>query len=152
MASIQDHPEATPRTWHIGFLSRPFSNWWDIFSPSWCRHVLAYGYVLQSDRWIVVDPAQDRTLVAVMTTHEFDDWLATVLIQDPIILRIPAGPGDSFTNRIFQTCSSIVARIAGLKGSAWRPMALIRMLKAQKAEIIYGPQHEREGETAEGRP
>jgi hypothetical protein len=149
---IPDHPMGTPRRWQVAFLPRGVQHWWDLFSPPWCRHVLCYGYVLQSQRWIVVNPAQDRTLVAVMTDDELESFLAQLLLEEPVIYKVMAGPGDSYANRIFQTCSSTVSRIIGLRGSAWRPMALIRMLKRENAEIIHGPKNEREGETAEGRP
>lgn len=138
-------PGETPRTWRVVFLKRSIQHWWDFFSPPWCRHVLAYGYVLPADRWIVVNPLQDRTMVSLMTSEQIDEWLDALVDEEPVIYRVEAGPGDTYANRIFQTCSSVISRVIGLPGSAWRPMALVRMLERTNATIIHEPGNERQG-------
>lgn len=148
-ASIGD--EYTPIWWNVVFLPRDFRTWWDVFSPRWCRHVLAFGYVPHSDRWLVVDPQEDRTIVAAMTDKQFDAHLELWLAQDPYILRVKSGGGSLYANRTLQTCSSIVARVIGLSRGAWRPSLLMRRLRELNAEIRRTP-HELQGASPPRRP
>lgn len=143
--------EFTPIWWNVVFLPRDFRSWWDIFSPRWCRHVLAYGYVPHSDRWLVVDPQENRTIVAAMTDAQLDAHLELWLGQDPYIVRIKSGDGSRYANRALQTCSSVIAQTIGLDRSAWRPALLMQRLRDLNAEIRRTP-NELQGQGPRGRP
>lgn len=131
--------DRSPLWWHVVFLGRDAERWWDRLSPRWCRHVLCYGWSEAGDRWLVVDPMVCRTSVEVLDDEGFDqralDW------RDAVIVRVKRRDGVDARAALAQTCSSIVARVIGLSGSAWRPMALVRRLRAEAAEIVRDPAH-----------
>lgn len=139
----------SPSVWWVAFIERDIEHWWDLLSPRWCRHVMCYGYSVHLNCWIVVNPAEPKTVVSAVPDIAFNATLDLLTSGDATIFLVRAQPGEASTNRIFQTCSSIVARVIGL-GSAWRPMALVRTLRRIKAEVRHDP-NEHQGKRPRGR-
>ena len=135
--------EGAIRYWHLMFLWREIEHWWDIFNPPSMRHVLAYGYNTDCECWVIVNPAQSMTVVQVMNEKAFDLWLSEQLTTKPQVFRAPAKEGSDYSNRIIQTCTTVVARLIGYP-SALRPITLMRMLAAQKAERVFVDEHQNE--------
>lgn len=135
-----------PIWWNVVFLERAATSWWDLLSPRWARHVLAYAWCTSSEAWIVVDPQDSGTAVYAVPDYEFDDLLGGWINVGATILRIRRQALPATHGRALQTCSSIIGRIVGAK-SAWRPMALFRSLMALEAEIRH-PLNEHQGKSA----
>lgn len=132
-----------PIWWNVVFLERDAESWWDVFSPRWARHVLAYGFSEPLQAWVIVNPMADQTLIEVVPDASFDDHLAAWVETGAVILRVKASSSRPEAGRLLQTCSSIIGRIVGAQ-SAWRPTALFRTLLAQGAEVRHDP-HEHQG-------
>jgi len=131
--------------WYVAFLHKQRESWWDYLSPEHLRHVICFGYSAKNRSWVIVDPTEKATFIRILR-DDFEIWYANLIATDPIVYHIEAQEGSAFSNRIFQTCSSIVGRIIGLRGSAWRPSSLLKILQDEKA-VRKHPQHEPEGQT-----
>jgi len=120
--------------WNVVFISKPLENWWDIFNPEKYRHVMAYGYAASLNCWVIVDPLESVTSISVLSNADFDYWLGNLVIQDVEIYQIKRRiPIKMHKNRIFQSCSTIIARMIGLNRSAWRPCDLVKILAEENA-------------------
>lgn len=131
-------PGMTPTFWNIAFMPRDREHWWDWLSPRWCRHVLAYGYAIDSDCWIIVDPWQSRTILRAVPNDQMDDFLRLWMAEGAAILRVRAKDEAPTMTRGAQVCTTIVGRVTGCGHGAWRPLTLARNLVAE-AEIRHDP-------------
>ena len=137
----------TPVYWNVAFIGRPVEHWWDVLSPWWARHVVAFGYVPAVDAWVIVNPGVERTAVAAVPDRAFRGGVEAAALADmTTMVRIEAGACRASEGRVLQTCATIVARVIGRK-SAWRPVGLLKHLKAEGAEVI----HEHQGQGPKGR-
>jgi len=125
----------TPSYWHVVFVGRPFRHWFDIFSPSWARHVFAYAYLLKYDKWVIVDPLHNKTAIMMLDNPDMDAYLDTIEAVGTKIYTVAAEEGSVYSGRLLQTCSSVVLRIIGLKGSACTPRGLIKILERNNAKV-----------------
>lgn len=141
----------TPTYWTVVFLPRDRERWWDVFSPRWCRHVLAYAFVASEQRWLVVDPTESRTQIGILGDDAFFEQHTAWKRAGASLLRVKSGQSNARNHRLMQNCSTIVARTIGLGGCAWRPMALYRILKRDNAEILE-MSDEHQGKGAKRRP
>lgn len=132
-------PTVTPLVWNIAFCSSSVSSWWDVLSPAWCRHVLAFGFSPGTQTWTVVECGDDRLMVlSIPDGPVFDEWLARLMRAKAVILRHTAKDAPSHRHRIGVWCSSMVGRLTGVPGGAWRPMVLYRSLVADGAQPAFG--------------
>lgn len=124
--------------WNIAFMSSNTRSWWHMFSPAWCRHVAAFGYVPASDCWIVIDPAAQRTVVYGIPDVEFTAFIEELQARCAVIVRIKARNAAAGAHRFGNWCSTTVARLTGVSGGAWRPLALYRSLLRNGATRVFG--------------
>lgn len=128
-----------PAVWNVAFIPAPYRNLWDIVSPKWCRHVAAFAYVPATESWIAIEPAEDRTLAMGLPDDALDIWVDDLRRRGAIILRIAAEKGRANQHRFGPVwCSTMIARLIGVPGGAWRPLALYRNLRRRGAEPVFG--------------
>lgn len=124
--------------WNIAFLPSRERTWWDVFSPRWCRHVVCFGYAASTLTWVVVETARERTVIMSLEEAAFDAWLDDLWRRQPIILRYTAKNARDHEHRLGVWCSTMVARLCGVTGGAWRPLALYRSLRRDGAQAVFG--------------
>ena len=129
-----------PVYWNVAFLRRHAAeNWWDHLSPPWARHVMAYGWCPETSCWIVVNPAEEHLAISAVPDAAFSPLLAVQKLDRAVIIRVPARDDCSSRFRIAMHCATVVARTVGVRGSAWRPIALARTLLKGPHEVISDP-------------
>lgn len=155
LASAVRHEGAavTPAIWRVVFLPRKLRNWWDLFSPFGFRHCVAYAYCVASDAWLIFDPADDYLLLtSIPSGSTFHKLNADYFAAASLILEVERCEGGVFQHRVGQWCSSQIARLLGVRGSAWRPYALAKTLIANGALVIHKAESDEfESEGSEGR-
>jgi len=129
----------SPIWWNVMFLPQPQSNWWDFFMPHWARHVLCYGWCVHAKAWVVVNPTLEKTFVMVLSDMAFDEYFNGLDVDNATILQVKGGKSGFFDQRILQTCSTVVARVIGIKGPALTPFMLYKRLRAVNATIKADP-------------
>lgn len=134
-------PLAGERYWNVVFLRRSRSErWWDRLSPAWCRHVLCFSYEPSVDAWLMVDPIEPRTVVSLQGNEQLQACIAAWKADGAVWCRVCAEGVGGYDHRWLQTCSSIVARVVGVRGGAWRPIALARSLASHSTyEVMHDP-------------
>ena len=125
-----------PIAWHVVFYGRRRHNWWDLFSEPALRHVACYGYVSSFDAWVVFDARDFQTVVAVVPWSQIDDLRLLWGGAPSVHLLIDAKTCPVHAHRVGQWCSTAVARVVGVRGSAWRPWALLKTLLQENAEVV----------------
>ena len=128
-----------PSWWNVAFMPSNEKSWWDFLTKTWCRHVLAYGYVQRINSWVVVNPARYKTVVSIIPDDEFTDYLTYIVSEKSTILQIKGGVSKLHHQRILQNCSTVVARVIGIEGKALTPLMLFRTLKANNATVKTDP-------------
>lgn len=131
----------TPSVWTVVFVPKEGVDWFDWLSPKWARHVLAYGYVIPANAWVVFDPVEEFHQVRIVPDDEMRQWIALIRLAGCKALRIHQGPGGKYNARIGNWCTQTVARLIGLKSSALRPVALYRDLLRAGAYTVLEEQH-----------
>ncbi len=134
--------------WDIVFVPGPRSSWYDWLSPSWCRHVMAYGYAYKVGAWVIVNPTEKFTMVDVLPEKQFERWRDRLLEQDPTVVRAPVVNETTISGRFGLFCTAAVKHLIGLRSRALRPVALYRDLIASGATKVIerdGYQSERPG-------
>jgi len=126
--SIPDAGSWSPTVWTVVFIPKGLEDWFDWLSPRWARHVLAYGYVIPANAWVVVDPVEDSHRVRIIPDDEMQVWIELIAGAGCRALRIHQGPGGKYNARLGNWCTQTIARLIGLKTSALRPVALHRDL------------------------
>lgn len=139
--------------WNVAFLSSDGQGWWGVFSPRWCRHVVAYGYAPATDSWLVIENTPERAVLLSFTFEEFDGWLEQLRRRAPVVLRYTARDAPAHAHRFGVWCSTMIARFCGVSGGAWRPLALYRSLRRDGAECVFGipPDGPGQSQSSEGR-
>ncbi len=125
---IESWDEYTPSVWTVVFVPKDREAWFDLLSPRWARHVLAFGYVPATDTYILVDPVEHAHLVAVVPWSDMRVRMMQWKEAGVRALRIDQGPGGTYNARLGNWCTQTIARLIGLKSSALRPVALYRDL------------------------
>ncbi len=128
-----------PSWWHVVFVPRPLKHWFDIFTPRWCRHVFAFGYSQASNSWIVIDPAHGKTHLMIYKDDDFTEVLAKYCDDDCVILQIKGQKTHVLRHRLFQTCSTVVARVIGIGGNSLTPHVLAKTLRLHNAKVKRDP-------------
>lgn len=141
-----------PIFWNIGFVSRPKETFWDRFCPDWGRHVLAWAYSADLNCWVVINPKSYTTLVSIVPFEEIDDYLTRSSGGVLTIVQIRGNGTTFYSNRLVQTCSSVLARIVGVKGRSLTPGQFFRTLMAEGGELKEDPYHVYQSESAGRRP
>lgn len=145
-------PDEMVCVWNVAFMPTNSRNWWRFLSPTWCRHVLAFGYVPATDCWIVIENGEQRMIVLAIPDKQFATWLDHLRKRQPRILRIYAKDAKSGAHRFGNWCSTTVGRLTGVRGGAWRPIALYRSLLRDGAKPVFGTSpHVIQGLGPEGR-
>ena len=126
--SIPDAGSWSPTVWTVVFIPKDREDWFDWLSPRWARHVLAYGYVIPANAWVVVDPVEDSHRVRIIPDDEMQVWIELIAGAGCKALRTHQGPGGKYNARLGNWCTQTIARLIGLKSSALRPVALHRDL------------------------
>lgn len=139
MEQVSAKDPYSPIWWNVAFMPRDTVHWWDVITVKWARHVLCWGYVVQTRSWLVVNPAIDKTIVCSIPDDEFDEYLSVILEADATILQIKAGHTKVLSQRILQNCSTVVARVIGINGPALTPKMLYKRLRANNATVKVDP-------------
>jgi hypothetical protein len=117
-----------PRLWRVAFVGRRAETWFDIFSPEWARHVLAFGYVPECNCWVICNPALRRTEVSVVPDEAIVEWLTDLFMMPVEILEYRPEPGSPYSARLGNWCTTTIIRVLGIRSRALRPVALYRDL------------------------
>ena len=135
------YSKGMPGIWHVAFYSLPDAPpaWWERFSPFGFRHVLAFGFSVYSDRWMVYDVTRDRTIIMALHAADFTPWLAG-LPEHRRILRLPLAVEPRASKlRLGFWCTRAVAHLLGIPSRALRPHGLYRELQARGAVPAFVP-------------
>lgn len=131
MISTDDLEEFAPTVWTVVFIPKEVEDWFDHLSPKWARHVMAFGYIVQANAWIVVDPVQKHHRIFYVPDETFMGWLEMLRLQPIRAVRIRQQAGSTYNARLGNWCTQTIARLTGVRSSALRPVALYRdLLKA----------------------
>lgn len=132
MATATGEDSGHPAVWYVVFHDGPDPYWWWPLCKPGFRHVLAFGYSVNADAWLIQDVTVARTIARAVTPETFDAWLAT-LPPERTILRyespvvIPdARQWGGF--RLGFWCTPAIAHLIGSPSRALRPHALFRDL------------------------
>lgn len=119
--------EKRVEAWNVVFMSRSERSWHDLICHPDYRHVCAFGYS-DDDKWVLVNPTYDHTIVAVLDDREIGQWLAEHdhVITD--ILTIDTEQARGWRTRLGYWCTTSVKRLLGSNSGALRPQALRRDL------------------------
>jgi len=130
MTSLPSERPIAPVYWHVVFMSRPFLHWFDIFSKPWCRHVCAYAWCVNNQKWLLYNPEMTLSTIAVLSDGDMTQWLESLTERVTCRVVVKVGQGSFWRSRGLRTCSSDVLRVLGLRGGALRPQDLYRTLLA----------------------
>ncbi|GEM_PF-2379252 len=143
-----------PSIWYVAFLDREREDWFDLLSPSWARHVMAFAYLKPLDCWLFVDPKLHRHEISVVPDHLVRPVLTEMYMHEVKILRIDQQSGNPYNARIGNWCTQTIARLVGVRSRAFRPIALYRDLIRSGAVPAYEESDEHQDQSAgdPGRP
>ncbi len=141
-----------PSWWWVVFVPKPFEHWFDIFSPRWCRHVFVFGYTMESHSWVVIDPAQEKTHLLIYRDEDFTGILANYCDADCVIVQIKAQKTHVLRHRLFQTCSTVVARVIGISGNSLTPHELAKTLRRYNTIVKRDPNNVYQNKNSRRRP
>lgn len=131
---------AEPRYWYIAFWPREPERWWDWLSPASCRHVSAFSYVQDCGLWLLVNPHEERTSVYLADQREIDLLRGSIEVGGGVLIGGYARQIRGTDQRLLQTCSTIIARMIGVRGGAWRPIDLLRTLQRHDGFTVVSKQ------------
>lgn len=140
-----------PTVWYVAFVGRKRQAWFDVLSPDWARHVMAFGYIPASDHWLVVNPVLHLHEINAVPDEYIRPILTELYMHDVRILKIRQQPGSAYSARLGNWCTQTVARTIGLRTRAFRPIALYRDLVRAGAVPAFEEQDERQSQGPEDR-
>lgn len=127
----------SPRVWYLVFTRRTAVWWWRLL-PGRFKHVSCIAAVPEIGGWIVVDPAYDRTDVAVVPDDSVDAVFLALSQPGTEIVRMPVLGGPSRIPRWGMWCTALAGHLVGLSPCALRPDGLLRQCLANGGELIHG--------------
>lgn len=132
--NVDLYAKGFPSVWHVCFYSAPECRWWwEWRLPAGFGHVMAFGYSVYSDRWLIYEVTHARTLMLALHPADFVDWLAG-LPDNKTILRVGVATKPEAPHlRVGFWCTRAVAHLLGFRSRALRPVALYRELLARGA-------------------
>lgn len=129
--------------WHVMFIRAERQYFWDWLTDPDYRHCLAYGYC--NGRWIVMDPANERTMVLVLTEQQFSHWLDEKLPRASKVIRMAVQMSGDLRLKFGLWCVPAIKHLIGFKSGALRPKALCRDLLRNGGKVCF--EHGRQGES-----
>ena len=128
-------PSCIDEFW-IGFGEfEPPRSWYHVFTePGW-RHVFCLGY--SSERWILYDPLSRRAEIAALTGEELDMLIAACKRKGVRFLHFRRQEKHLFQRLTPIYCVSCVKHVLGIRGWAWTPRQLYRLLLRLGATPSY---------------
>ena len=129
-----------PGAWYVAFHDGERPHWWWPLCRPGFRHVLAFGYCVHAEAWLVYDVTLGRTYVRAFKRETFAGWLDN--LPDHRTILLVEGPDDAAPCRApgFRAgfwCTPAVAHLVGARSRALRPEALWRDLIAQGARPAF---------------
>ena len=138
--------------WYVMFQPGPVRSWWDHLLDPRFRHVLAFGYVGYCDSWMIVNPGEVFTAAYMIPDSEFPSFIGTHKTIGAQVLKIRVIGDAKYHARLGNWCTQTIARLIGIRSSAWRPEALYRDLLRAGAVHAFEDSHVNQGRGSEGRP
>lgn len=118
-----------PGAWFVAIYGKGYrDHWWDWLLPLHSQHVLAFGYSVHAERWLVYDVTKGRTWVRAYTPEVFPDWLAALPDNRRIVKIEPVSESTPPAWRFGFWCVPAVAHLIGVRSRALRPAAFYRDL------------------------
>jgi len=140
-------PQLAIGAWYVGFHGPVTPRVVDRLSPPGWQHCLCFGFHAQSNRWLVYDVTERRTLIFALSPADFPTWLAAMKINRGLrVLRVePQDNGPTLWTRFGLYCVTAVKHIVGSRSRALRPIDLWRdLLAAGAVEAFTGQTHAEE--------
>lgn len=126
------------KVWYVVFQERERIFWWDWLCKSWARHVMAIGFCVHADRWVVIDPAMNLTGVFVLNGDvEVFHMFSIAPENGHRVLIVPVKDAPVYSARIGNWCTQTISRLVGSRSSALRPHVLYRDLVLEGAEPLF---------------
>lgn len=119
-----------PAIWDVLFLAVPKRNWWDRLCDDEMGHVVAMGYIVTTDAYVLVDPAHVASSVLSAPLNEVEQLIQCLPGRLSAGVRVPAGPLGNARPRLTTTCVSVVSHVVGYPSRAFLPRAFYRQLLA----------------------
>ena len=132
-----------PARWLVVF-NREATTWWtSLVACGHFKHVRAFGYVSDCDAWIFYDVQFSGTTLCIArgnaAARQMTEWMvdADVLMMEAASGTMPAMRPMRLWARIWcpLLCTTTIASLLGLPGSAWRPDALYSQCLRHGARI-----------------
>ncbi|MBP2290728.1 hypothetical protein [Azospirillum rugosum] len=128
------------REWLVFFADGERFAWWDIWTRPGFRHVLAAGYDVEAERWVIFDPRATGTTILLLHQDAAGGKLAE-------LIEASAGRVLRFAPRSRRRCQPFVggcvgavASLLGIRG-ALSPSGLHRQLLAMGAMPAFEDSH-----------
>ncbi len=128
-----------PLSWLLVFVSATTMPWLDRLIIGRFKHVMAFGWVEETQTWLCYDIQIGRTRILSLPDEVGSDLIAVKLGGDAGsgALRVAAREVPPSVLRIGFWCVPAMKRLVGLKSGALRPDALWRDCIASGAEVIH---------------
>jgi len=128
-----------PLGWMLVFVSATTIPWLDRLIIGRFKHVIAFGWVDETQTWICYDIQIGRTRILSLPDEIGSELIAAKLAGDPgaAALRIEASDLPPSVVRLGFWCVPAMKRLVGLRSGALRPDRLWRDCIASGAEVIH---------------
>lgn len=128
----------TERLWLIYFGDTARRAWWANFLRPGFRHVWAASWYADQERWVLFEPAINRTVISLYTAEQWPARLAVLLAHSSAVLRVAsrAGRGRQPT---FPWCVGAIKSLLGVRSWALTPWQLYRSLRGLGADVVESP-------------
>lgn len=131
------------RSWLIAFTDDPRQPrlWWDrLFCRPGFRHVQAWGWDADAERWVIYSVFTASTMVDVLPDGPLTDAVIGGMVATAShVLRYepPPAPEHGPMLRLGFWCVPAVAHLLGVRSRALVPVQLFRDLLRRGAELLY---------------
>lgn len=123
--------------WWVGFGEfEPPKSWYHAFTDKGWRHCFCFGY--SNGRWILYDPLSRRAEVAILTGEQIDRVIASCRAKGSKFLHFRSHRRHLFQRLTPIYCVSCVKHVLGVRGWAWTPRQLYRLLLRLGAVPAFG--------------
>lgn len=151
MEPVAESDLYVPIWWNVGFVSRKNKYWWDFLLKDHFKHCFAYGYLAHIGHWIVINPAHEKTQIAVVRDDLLEEYIDLIAGQGLTLVQIKGAASPIYAQRILQNCSTVIARVIGVKGNALTPAMLFKTLMSQNAKLKADPYNVYKSQSPRGR-
>lgn len=123
--------------WNVVFMDGERGGWWDVLTCPGYRHVCAFGFNMESNGWVLIDPRRSHTAVHCLSHDGLMEWLEAHDHRITETFRIGVDDGRKSTPWLGYWCTTSIKRLCGIACGAFTPKGLRDELVRRNAEPVF---------------